>query len=423
MKRQVRLFALAFTGLLAALPAGGQVPDQLKHSIPAPLAGLQPSASLGDSVAVDAGYTVIGAPFDDVGGRDSGIVKVFDSTTGALLFLLINPGAPDGDSFGISVAISGTRVVVGAMYDDTGAKDAGSAYVYDLSGSTPTVPIATLNNPRPAVDDRFGNSVGISDTRVVVGAYQDDTGATDTGGAYVYDLSSGTPTVPVATLKNPTHAATNLFGWSVAISGTQVVVGAFLDSTGATWAGSVYVYDLTSATPTTPAVTLNNPAPGVNDWFGYSVAISGTRVVVGALYDDLGATDAGGVYVFDLSSALPTVPVTTLNNPGPTASTNFGYSVAVSGTRVVVGAPSEIIGGTGAGSAYVYDLGSGTPTVPMVMLNNPTPAEGTTSASRSQSPARWWWQGLRRTTRGRAARAARISMTSAAARPRCRLSR
>ena len=72
--------------------------------------------------------------------------------------------------FGYSVAISGTRVVVGANGDDTGASDAGSAYVYDLSGGTPTVPVATLNNPGPAASDYFGNSVAISGTRVVVGA-------------------------------------------------------------------------------------------------------------------------------------------------------------------------------------------------------------------------------------------------------------
>ena len=67
--------------------------------------------------------------------------------------------------------------------------------------------MATLNNPGPAEGDQFGESVAISGTRVVVGAIRDDTGATDAGSAYVYDLSSGTPTVPVATLNNPGPAA------------------------------------------------------------------------------------------------------------------------------------------------------------------------------------------------------------------------
>ena len=64
-------------------------------------------------------------------------------------------------------------MVVGAYSDDTGARDAGSAYLDDLSGGTP-VPVATLNNPGPADSDYFGSSVAISGTRVVVGAPGDD---------------------------------------------------------------------------------------------------------------------------------------------------------------------------------------------------------------------------------------------------------
>ena len=75
--------------------------------------------------------------------------------------------------------------------------------MYHLSSGTPTMPLATLNNPGPAVSDNFGSSVVISGTRVVVGAPGDDTGAIDAGSGYVYDLSSGTLAVPVATLNNP----------------------------------------------------------------------------------------------------------------------------------------------------------------------------------------------------------------------------
>jgi FG-GAP repeat len=371
--RILKLLALLLAAVLG-LPAIAQIPNTLKHSIPAPPVGVQSSAQLGYSVAVDGGYTVVGVPFDDIGASDSGVVKVFDSTTGALLFVLPNPGPAADDLFGISVAISGTRVVVGAPYDDTGASNTGSAYVYDLSSGTPTVPVATLLNPGPAVGDLFGYAVAISGTRVVVGAYADDTGATNAGSAYVYDLGSGAPTVAVATLSNPTPAAYDSFGSSVGISGTRVVVGAAQDSTGAPNAGSAYVYDLGSATPTVPMATLNKPSPGYGDLFGNSVAISGTRVVVGAFYDDTGATDAGSAYVYDLGSGTPTMPVATLNNPGPTDDDWFGISVAISGTRVVVGAAQDSTGAPYAGSAYVYDLGSGTPTVPVATLNNPGPA-------------------------------------------------
>jgi hypothetical protein len=407
-----------------------QAPDTLQRTIPAPPVGAQSGGALGFAVAVDGELTVVGAPFDDLQATDSGVVKVFNSDTGQLLYVLPNPSPALEDRFGWSVAISGTRVVVGARFDDTGVSDAGSAYVYDLSSGTPTVPVATLNNPAPANFDQFGTSVAISGTRVVVGARFDDTGAVDTGSAYVYNLSSGTPTVPIATLNNPGPATGDVFGSSVAISGTRVVVGAPGDDTGALDAGSAYVYDLSSGTPTVPVATLNNsgppaadlfgssvgisgtlvvvgapfddtvgtnegsayvydlsratptvavatlnkPNPGGNGEFGSSVAISGTRMVVGAPYDDTGATDSGSAYVYDLNSQTPAVPVATLSNPGPAASDFFGSSVAISGTRVAVGTPSDDTGAFGAGSAYVYGLSSGTPTVPVATLNNPGPS-------------------------------------------------
>jgi hypothetical protein len=118
--KPIRLLALGL--LAAAIPATAQVPNTLFHSIPAPPVGAQTDSQLGSSVAADAGsgLTVAGAHLDDLGGAESGVVKVFDSATGALLHLILNPSPADNDNFGHSVAISGTRVVVGALGDDTG---------------------------------------------------------------------------------------------------------------------------------------------------------------------------------------------------------------------------------------------------------------------------------------------------------------
>ena len=428
MKTKLRLLVLALLALLPAHPVAAQVPDQLKYSIPAPPVGVQSGAQLGYSVAVDGGYIVVGAPLDNVEATDSGVVKVFNTATGALLYLLPNPNPAVDDHFGWSVAISGTRVVVGTPLDGTGNDagsayvydlaspsptvpmltltkpsplgfeqfgasvsisgnrlvigapvtriaqvNAGSAYVYDLSSATPTVPVATLNNPTPATGDNFGSSVAISGTGIVIGAYQDDTGQTDAGSAYVYNLTSAPPTVPVSVLNNPSPGAGDYFGSSVAIDGTRFVVGALANITGGRSAGSAYIYDFNSPTPTIPILTLNKPMPVSSDRFGISVAISGTRVVVGASGDDTGTTSAGSAYGYDLNSLTPDVPIVTWRNPTPTSSAYFGYSVAISGTRVVAGTPQDDTGATDAGSAYAYDLASATPTVPFAKLNNPGP--------------------------------------------------
>ena len=201
---------------------------------------------------------------------------------------------------------------MGTPYDDTGATDAGSVYVYDLSSSTPAVPGVTLNNPSPAQYDYFGVSVAVSGTRVIVGAMFDDADATDAGSVYVYDLSSEIPTTPVGTLNNPDPTSFDQFGAAVAISGTMAVVGAHGDDAGAPDTGSAYVYDLGSATPAVAVAVLNNPGPVQSDFFGYSVAIADTRVVVGAWADDTGAPNAGSAYVYHVSSGTATVLVATL---------------------------------------------------------------------------------------------------------------
>ena len=349
-------------------------PYLLQRSILDPGTSPQISASQGFSVAVDAGRAVVGAPTDDLGGTDSGVVKVYDPATGALLHLLLNPSPNPSDQFGWSVAISGSRVIVGARFDDTSAANAGIAFVYELAGATPTVPIITLTNPSPASGDQFGYAVAISGTRVVVGTPFDDAGTNDAGSAYVFDLASPTPNVPIATLTNPVPTFAGGFGISAALFGTTVVIGANGEDTGADNAGSAYVYDLNSATPDVPVFTLNNPSPGTNDQFGISVAVSGTRVVVGAWLDDTGTTNAGSAYVYDLAGPTPTVPSFTLNNPAPAVSDDFGRSVAISGTHVIVGAFQDDTAGIATGSAYIYDLGGHTATNPVYTLTKPNPA-------------------------------------------------
>jgi hypothetical protein len=166
-----------------------------------------------------------------------------------------------------------------------------------LASATPTVPV-TLNNPGPALDDYFGNSVAISGTFVVVGNSGNDGGVQNSGSAYVYDLASATPATPIATLNNPGPATNEYFATSVAISGTRIVVGTSANDWGWIDAGSAYVYDLASTTPTIPLATLNNPDPALNDYFGLEVAIDGSTLAIATAYDDSIAFDKGAAYVF-----------------------------------------------------------------------------------------------------------------------------
>ena len=312
----------------------------------------------GNSVAISGNIVVVGAYGDNTGATDAGAAYIFDATTGNLLYTLTNPSPAAYDYFGYSVAISGNTVVVGAYQDDTGATDAGAAYIFDAATGNL---LRTLANPTPAASDSFGYSVAISDDTVVVGAYKDDMGATDAGAAYIFNATTGNL---LHTLANPTPAAGDGFGYSVAISGNIVVVGANADDTSATDSGAAYIF---YASTGNLLYTIANPTPAAYDYFGNSVAISGNTVVVGAYQDDTGASNAGAAYIFDVTGNNL---LRTLANPTPAGNDYFGNSVAISGNTVVVGAYQDDTGAIDAGAAYIFDA---TPSNLLYTLANPTP--------------------------------------------------
>ncbi len=389
---------------LAGASIGPVDPVQvLKNVDPEPDADAPDFDNFGTSVAVAGSTIVVGASIDSVEGGGSGRVYVYDlgnATPGVPVQVLKNvdpepdADAPFGDWFGVSVAVTGSTVVVGANNDDVEGANAGRVYVYDLAGATPGVPVQVLKNADPELDadaaagDLFGTSVAVAGSRIIVGASGDSVEGSNAGRVYVYDLASATPGVPVQVLKNADPeldadaAAGDLFGESVALAGSMVVVGASGDSVEGSNAGRVYVYDLASATPGVPVQVLKNTDPELDaddpagDRFGTAVAIAGTTVIVGASGDGVEAGDAGRVYVYDLASATPGVPVQVLKNADPELDADdpvgdlFGASVAVTGNTVIVGASNDDVEGSNAGRVYIYDLASATPGVPEQVVKN-----------------------------------------------------
>jgi len=324
------------------------------------------SDNFGYSVAISGDYAIVGARYDDTGADNAGSAYIYvrSGTTWSLQSTLNNPTPAVNDYFGYSVAISGDYAIVGAYLDDTGADNAGSAYIYVRSGTTWSLQ-STLNNPTPVANDIFGWSVAISGDYVIVGAYLDDTGAGDAGSAYIY-VRSGTTWSLQSTLNNPTPAVNDVFGCSVAISGDYAIVGAHNDDTGATDAGSAYIY-VRSGTIWSLQATLNNPTPAASDSSGASVAISGDYAIVGAPYDNTGVDSAGSAYIYVRSGTTWSLQ-STLNNPTPAVNDYFGYSVAISGDYAIVGAFADDTGADNAGSVYIYGI-----TPPNKIVLNPLP--------------------------------------------------
>ena len=143
---------------------------------------------------------------------------------------------------------------------------------------------AKLTASDGAAGDYFGHSVAISGNTVVVGAdYATVGGNSQQGAAYVFvePTSGWVSTTQTAKLTASDGAADNYFGWSVAVSGNTVVVGE-LGATGYQGAAYVFVEPASGGwANATETAKLTGPDGTTINGFGRSVAISGNTVVVG----------------------------------------------------------------------------------------------------------------------------------------------
>jgi len=323
----------------------------------------------GSSVAISGDIVIMGAYGDDDGGNLSGSAYLFKKPDGGWIDAhetakLTASDAAASDYFGHSVAISGDTVIVGANQDDVGGGDSGSAYLFEkpLSGGwIDTNQTAKLTASDANTSDNFGVSVAISGDTVIVGANWDDDGGSVSGSAYLFEkpVSGGwIDANQTAKLTASDAAIGDNFGVSVAISGTTVIVGAYGDDDGGSGSGSAYLFEkpLSGWKSDTETVKFTASDAAAEDFFGNSLAISGDRVIVGAYNDDDGGSKSGSAYVFKKpdSGWIDAHETTKLTASDANASDYFGHSVAISGDTVLVGADRDDDGGSNSGSAYIF---------------------------------------------------------------------
>lgn len=373
------------------------------------------TAYFGSSVAISGDTVVVGATgaeYHDVGEFEhdiDGAAYVFTRSTqeaGVVswsqeAYLTASNIDYQDDEFGVSVAISGDTVVVGAPGDagdasstdaipNSNAPYAGAGYIFIRNGITWSQQ-AYLKANNAETEDRFGISVAISGDTVVVGAYGEDGDANSTvatpnnnaefaGAAYIF-TRSGIAWSQQAYLK-ASNAEGNYpkgdgFGISVSISGGSVFVGAFGESgdsnsitanpnNDANFAGAGYIFPLVNGIWAQDAYLKSGGTALLadeGDEFGSSVAISGNTIVISALGEDSSAvgingnpldnsnsiTNSGAAYVFDRSTGAWKLQAYLKGNN--TDVIGFGRSVDISGNTIVVGADSQTEVG---GSVFVF---------------------------------------------------------------------
>ena len=328
----------------------------------------------GSSVAMSGSLAIVGAP-NHAAEAGSAYIFALTGTSWALQQEVTATthgatGGAAGDAFGTSVAISGTVAIVGAPNHTVGLKAAaGAAYVFSQSGTTWTL-ASEVEAGDDGVNDSFGQSVAISGALAIVGAPNHaikagDGGApkSEAGAAYVFSQGSGGAWTQAQELEASDNSAFDLFGYSVALSGTTAVVGAYQHdvtsgTTTFTSAGAAYVFSQGGGGVWTQSQELTASDAAISDFFGYSVGVSGTTAVIGAY--EHGATSAGAAYVYGQGLTGSWALQQELTASDGAANDFFGYSVAVNAGTVVVGAIQHQVGtNSQAGAAYVFTGSAG----------------------------------------------------------------
>ncbi len=363
------------------------------------------------AMANSAGNSLValGAPLG--GGDGNGRVALYESAPGAgkgrfdgrpglrLLATLESPTARDGerrskavaalvtDLLGQAVAIraDGGEVAVGAPNAPTNNGPAGPGRVYRYvrpaggwANFDPVFdPPVVMDAPTPQGISLsgFGSVLAYSATGdLLAGAPGSTANGTSGAGAVVafpfagqcpgsgIDPASGGACTPGASLfdppvavTSPTPAGNGNFGAALAVSGSEVFVGAPAELASTIKPGNVYRIDYILGTFGTRTRLATTSPLASNDKFGSALAISGDLLLVGAPgADNAAGTDAGAVLVFR-NLAAPTQVGLLL--PGNGATQSAGSAIAANADTIYVGAPTfNTPGHTGVGRVYAFPV-------------------------------------------------------------------
>ena len=305
---------------------------------------------------------VVGAPYRDEMGDDSGAAYVF-SNDGGTWNQTEKLSADDGswgDHFGHSVSVSGNTIVVGVPYHDENDDDSGAAYVFSNDGGTwnQTQQQLIADDDTGNVNDHFGYSVSVSGNTIVVGSPDDypPPGFIHSGSAYVFSNDGGIWT-QTEKLTSDDADYGDQFGSSVSVSDNTIVVGAHRRDEKDHDSGAAYVFSNENGTwNQTEKLTLDDGAN--SDQFGSSVSVSDNTIVVGApwKWNDALENNSGLAYVFSNDSGAWTQTKKLTPDDQGNWEDQFGHSVSVSGNTIIVGAPNsdQDYGTDNSGAGYVF---------------------------------------------------------------------
>ncbi|MEE4147037.1 MAG: cadherin-like beta sandwich domain-containing protein, partial [Halieaceae bacterium] len=357
------------------------------------------------SIGESSSATGVDADQDDNSAPGAGAVYVFvhDGTTWSQQAYIKASNTASGDRFGVSVALSGNTLAVGAPGEtsaatgiggdqsDNDSPDAGAVYVFTRTGTdwSQQAYLKPSNTLAFYGGSRFGMSVALSGDTLAAGALGDrsaatgvngndsDTSAPGSGAVFVF-VRNGTDWSQQAYIKASNPGISDQFGWDSALDGNTLVVGAPTEDSAATgidgdgndnsaeFSGAAYVF-VRNGTDWSQQAYIKASNASANSRFGLKVAVSGDTLAVGV-------TDRAAVYVFVRNGGTWSEQALI---PASAGANGFGASVAVQGDKLAVGANGAFNNTTGvsSGTVYLYQR-SGTDWVEQAQLNAAIAGQG-----------------------------------------------
>ena len=272
----------------------------------------------GYPVSIDGNYAIIGVPHDNDMGNNSGSAYIFknNGTSWIEIQKLTASDGAESELFGYYLSISGDYVIIGAPYDDDMGANSGSAYIFKNNG-TSWIEEQKIYASDGAADDWFGRCISMDADYAIIGAPHDDDMGNNSGSAYIFK-NNGTSWIEEKKLTAIDGADDDWFGRRVSIDGNYAIIGAENNDVNGEDSGSVYIFKYDDKNWVEEAKLIASDGE-VEDYFGTSVSIDGNHAIIGAALDDnSNGVDAGSVYIFEGINKPPNTPIIDGPNNGIT---------------------------------------------------------------------------------------------------------
>ncbi|MGB0429940.1 MAG: choice-of-anchor D domain-containing protein, partial [Bacteroidia bacterium] len=352
-------FEFSIEGYSTTIPSDTLV--QLHGDIDGEKAGDESGRSV--SINADGRIVAIGSINNDGNGSNSGHVRVFQNT-GISWSQIGNDfdGEAAGDNCGISVALSsdGTRLAIGARYNDGNGSSSGHVRVYELNSAIWSQLGSDIDGE--AAGDRSGYSVAMNadGDRVAIGAIQNDGNGSNAGHVRIFEYNSSTSSWSQLGGDIDGETANDQSGRFVTMSadGKRVAIGTYKNDGNGTDAGHVRIFDYNSSTSSWSQLGSDIDGEAAGDRSGTSISMNenGSRVAIGAPYNDGNGTDAGHVRIFEYDSGTSSWNQLGADIDGEVANDKSGQSVSMSldGNRIAISAINNDEGGSNRGHVRFF---------------------------------------------------------------------